>query len=294
MKPETMRVMSAAEAREAACVHSLRARAHTDAVRRRKDRGEPHPVMDFLFQYYPFPLSTLELWHPGLGVAVGWPDDAELKPPFSAKLHTRENGMVFADPGKLSEKELARLRWMRELLEATRDRAPNFSCHGLHEWAMVYGGHEIRHGKTLPLRLSQAEIDEVVRSRPVRCSHHDAFRFFAPAAREFNLLRPSLDTRQSFEQPACLHANMDLYKWAAKALPWVDASLLLDCFELAADTRDLDMRASPYDLTEWGRPPVRIEAPEGRRAYEREQRGLASRAAVLRARLIVALAGIEG
>jgi hypothetical protein len=49
------------------------------------------------------------------------------------------------------------------------------------------------------------------------------------------------------------------------------------------------MRASPYDLTDWGREPVRIETPEGRRVYETEQRILASKAQPLRNRLIEAL-----
>jgi hypothetical protein len=82
---------------------------------------------------------------------------------------------------------------------------------------------------------------------------------------------------------------MDLYKWAAKAMPWSGSELLLDCFELAMELRDLDMRASPYDLTEWGRQPVRIETPEGRRIYEEEQKRLAAATAPLRARLIAVL-----
>ena len=79
---------------------------------------------------------------------------------------------------------------------------------------------------------------------------------------------------------------MDLYKSPAKAMPWTGTELLLDCFELAMDLRDLDMRASPYDLAEWGREPVRIETAEGRRIYENEQRALAARARPLRERLI--------
>ena len=54
------------------------------------------------------------------------------------------------------------------------------------------------------------------------------------------------------EQPGCLHAGMDLYKWAAKLGPLVASELLLDCLDLAADARAVDMRASPYDLTDYG------------------------------------------
>ena len=41
---------------------------------------------------------------------------------------------------------------------------------------------------------------------------------------------------------------MDLYKWAYKLGPLVESELVMDCLELAADARELDMRASPYDL----------------------------------------------
>jgi hypothetical protein len=82
---------------------------------------------------------------------------------------------------------------------------------------------------------------------------------------------------------------MDLYKWAAKSMPWAGSDLLLDCFELAVKLRDLDMRASPYDLTEWGREAVRIETAEGRRIYENEQKQLAAEARPLRDRLIATI-----
>jgi hypothetical protein len=276
--------------------HRARSERHTLAARRRRDHGQPHPVEDFLFQYYPYPLSLLERWQPGVGVALEWTATVEspaLPPNFSERLYSRADGSIFADPGRLSGKELDRLKWIAELLAATRDRVPNFACHGLHEWAMVYQGKEVRHEKTTPLRLPQAEIDTLVESRAICCSHHDAFRFFAAEARPMNRLQPNLDSRISLEQPGCVHANMDLYKWAAKSMPWIGSELLLDCFELAIELRDLDMRASPYDLTAWGRAPIRIETAEGRRIYEAEQRRLALHAMPLREQLIAKLAEIE-
>ena len=87
---------------------------------------------------------------------------------------------------------------------------------------------------------------------------------------------------------------MDLYKWAAKAMPWIGTELLLDCFETAIELRDLDMRASPYDLRAWGREPICIETAAGRRIYEIEQRRLALLAMPLRSRLISALQTIIG
>lgn len=285
-------VLSTSAWREQTDAHRARAEKHTLPARNRRDRGLPHPIADFLFEYYPFSFSFLENWQPGIGVALEWKESSSpptLHAPFTDRWHALENGMIIADPRKLSGKERQRLLWIRELLEATRDRAPNFACHGLHEWAMVYRGKEVRHEKTLKLRLPQTEIDALVESRAICCSHHDAFRFFAHEARPLNHLQPTLETRISLEQPACLHANMDLYKWAAKAMPWAGSDLLLDCFELAVDLRDLDMRASPYDLSGWGRKAVRIETPEGRRIYENEQKSLSAKAQPLRERLIGAI-----
>jgi hypothetical protein len=287
-----MTTFSTAEWKERALAHRSRAERHTAAARRRRDHGEPHPVEDFLFQYYPYPFALLEFWQPGCGVGLEW--DAPTSLPFPEKHYSATDGFLFADPGRLSAKERQRLKWIYELLAATRDRAPNFACHGLHEWAMVYRGKEVRHEKTTPLRLPQAEIDALVESRAICCSHHDAFRFFAAEARPMNRLQPTLDSRITLEQPGCVHANMDLYKWAAKSMPWIGSELLLDCFELAIELRDLDMRASPYDLTSWGREPIRIETAEGRRTYEFRQRSLAETATPLRARLLAALAEIEG
>ena len=279
-----------------AAAHLARAERRTLPARKRRDCGVPHPVEDFLFQYYPYPFVLLENWQPGCGAALEWSATVESPappPPFSERCYAVADGVIFADPGRLTGKERERLKWIHDLLTATRDRAPHFACHGLHEWAMVYRGKEVRHEKTTPLRLPQAEIDALVESRAICCSHHDAFRFFASEARPMNRLQPTLESRISLEQPGCVHANMDLYKWAAKSMPWIGTELLLDCFELAVELRDLDMRASPYDLSAWGREPVRIETAEGRRIYEIEQRRLAAEAVPLRQRLIAGLRKIE-
>lgn len=287
-----MTTLSDGEWKQSAYAHRARAERHTLAARKRRDHGEPHPVEDFLYQYYPYPFTLLELWQPGCGVMLEWNESTPA--PFSDRHYSLADGFLFADPLRLAGKERERLRWIGGLLTATQDRAPNFACHGLHEWAMVYRGEEVRHERTTRLRLPQAEIDSLVESRAICCSHHDAFRFFAAEARPMNRLQPTLESRISLEQPGCVHANMDLYKWAAKSMPWIGTELLLDCFELAMELRDLDMRASPYDLSEWGRQPICIETREGRRIYETEQRRLAEKAAPLRERLIAGLSTIEG
>jgi hypothetical protein len=274
---------------ERAAAHLARAEQRTSPARKRRDCGVPHPVEDFLFQYYPYPFALLENWQPETGVALEWVESPAPPPHFSDRCYSVADGVLFADPRRLAAKERERLKWICELLVATRDRAPQFACHGLHEWAMVYRGKEVRHEKTTPLRLPQAEIDALVESRAICCSHHDAFRFFASEARPMNRLQPTLESRMLLEQPGCVHANMDLYKWAAKSMPWIGTELLLDCFELAVELRNLDMRASPYDLSAWGREPVCIETAEGRRIYEAEQRRLAAEAAPLRERLIAGL-----
>ena len=91
--------------------------------------------------------------------------------------------------------------------------------------------------------------------------------------------RPTRATQPDTEQPGCLHANMDLYRWCYKLGPLVDSELLVACLELAAAARELDMRASPYDLRRFGFDPIRIEEPSGRAEYVRCQGEIAARAA---------------
>ena len=79
---------------------------------------------------------------------------------------------------------------------------------------------------------------------------------------------------------------MDLYKWAAKLAPFTPSELVADCFALARDIREVDMRASPYDLHALGFAPITIETPAGRADYERHQRAFAIRGEPLRERLL--------
>lgn len=272
--------------------HLAEARVFTDGPRFRRDRGEEHPVEDFLFRYYPYPIALLELWQPGYGVSLRFDDISALPARFLGKRYRTGGGVCELDVDSISAKERQRLSWIHSLLTATQSHTPNFACHGLHEWAMVYRAEEIRHSSLAPLRLTQDEIDSLVESRPIACTHHDAFRFFSKQALPLNRIQPTLDTRHDNEQPGCVHANMDLYKWAAKSMPWIGSDLLLETFRLAMRLRDLDMRASPYDLSAWGVVPVKIETAEGRREYETEQRKLAEEARSLREKLIRSLARI--
>jgi hypothetical protein len=116
----------------------------------------------------------------------------------------------------------------------------------------------------------------------LRCSHFDAYRFFTEPAVARNADELTRDTQIATEQPGCLHAAMDCYKWAFKLGPLVESELVMDCLELAADARELDMRASPYDLRGYGFEPIAIETPAGRAEYVRAQQDIAERAAPLR------------
>ncbi|WP_301339853.1 3-methyladenine DNA glycosylase [Microbacterium sp. HD4P20] len=258
------------------------------AHRERAGRGESHPVEDFLFTYYSYKPSVLRRWHPGEGAELA---DAADSPrggwrwyrPGAARGSVAVDGTAFrAERGRL-------LANVATILQATADRAPGFGCFGLHEWAMVYRHREHRH--PIPLRLGAAATDAVVEAHDLRCTHFDAFRFFTPEAVPRNRETLARDRQAENEQPGCLHAGMDLYKWAVKLGPLVPGELLLDAFALARDVRVLDMRASPYDLSEWGYDPVPIETAEGKARYVREQRGFAARGQRIRRRLLAIAAG---
>jgi hypothetical protein len=174
------------------------------------------------------------------------------------------------------------VEFIADLVHATAQRPARLNCFGLHEWAMVYRAPEVRH-EQVPLRLGGAGTDAVVESMPLRCSHFDAYRFFTAEAAPRNVEQLTRRDQVAHEQPGCLHAAMDLYKWSFKLGPLIDSELVQDCLDLAADARELDMRASPYDLTGYGFDPITIETPAGRAEYVRAQQDVADRAAPLRA-----------
>jgi len=263
--------------------HFQRVHDFAEKARKRASRREKHPVYDFLTKYYPFSLGKFEKWHPGIGVTLQKAERSR----FSEKWYSYDSfGNCSADSSLISEKELERHRFTKTLLEKTQSRKPLYSCFGLHEWAMVYSGADIRHKESAPLRLSQDKIDEVVRSSPLVCTHFDAYRFFAPKAKLMNRHQPNLGDRENLEQPACIHVNMDLYKWAFKTTPWVGSDLIWDCFQLALKAREIDMRASPYDLSQWGYNPIFIETDEGKTCYQKKQKELLNTGIKLRSEII--------
>lgn len=261
---------------------AVREQTHLDRVQRfldahRMSSGQPHPVWDFLFTYYRLRPRHLRRWHPGYGVVLAGAGARRYldRPGYGA--HPR--GVTAT--GEHLRARAGTVRFVAQLLRATAARPPRLNCFGLHEWAMVYKAPTLRH-QQVPLRLGAAVTDAVVESMPLRCSHFDAFRFFsAPAARR-NADIPTRAGQTGLEQPGCVHANMDLYKWCYKLGPLVDSGLLMDCLELAADARAVDMRASPYELSAYGLAPIAVETPAGRAEYVRAQQDIAERAGGLR------------
>jgi hypothetical protein len=261
--------------------HVARMRRWTEPHARRRARRERHPVLDFLFEYYRFRPSYLERWHPGPGVTLAgsaareylrWPAYRAVPDGVALDLHALGPRVRAAE-------------FVHGLLSATASRKPRLGCFGMHEWAMVYRDSSSRRHPA-PLRLGPAGTDAVLESLPVRCTHYDAFRFFTPSARPHNPVQLTRDDQVAYEQPGCLHAGMDLYKWCTKLDPFVPSELTARCFELAVDIRELDMRASPYDLRAYGYAPVAVETERGRAEYVRAQAGFADRARPLRAELI--------
>ncbi|WP_308632303.1 3-methyladenine DNA glycosylase [Nocardioides lianchengensis] len=263
--------------RACANAHASRVDAFVAPHLARRESGVKHPVHDFLFTYYSQRPAQLRRWHPGYGVRL-------LDAPEYDGLKGYDDGAVTASY-VVAQRPL--LESVHRLLAATAARPANFGCFGLHEWAMVHrlADDETRHADW-PLRLGGAGTDAVVESHRIACSHFDAYRFFTPTARPLNTLAPTAADRPDFEQPACLHAGMDLYKHAFRLTPMVSSDLVADCFELARDIRVLDMRASPYDLVDLGFEPLAIETAAGKAAYAEAQRGFADRGAPLRARLV--------
>lgn len=262
-------------------LHTARVAAVTDPWLEKRSRQQKDPVLDFLFEYYPFRVSRIKRWSPGIGVRLIYSGSS----PLPSDEFTVEKGLAYLDPAKLSPKRRASVRWILELLERSAERKPHFGCFGMHEWAMVYKAGKIRH-QQIPLRLSSEEIDRFVESRPLLCTHYDAFRFFTDPAQPMNRHLLSRSRFTEMEQSGCIHTNMDLYKWAFKLSPWIEGELIADTFLNAVAARKIDMQASPYDARAFGLEPIRIETEEGRKEYLKRQMEIHDRSTPLRQRLI--------
>ena len=277
--------------------HRGKVARYADDFVARRSTADKHPVHDFLFTYYSFSPAKLKQWVPALGIWLEDVREADIvdHPWLSSDKFIFSGGRRGLDESKLDSRTRNTAQWIATLCRSILDRPARFRCYGLHEWAMVYrqSAEEIRHNQHR-LRLPPDELARFVESQALCCTHYDAFRFFTSEARPLNSFAPTLELRPEFEQGACLHANMDLYKWSTKLWPWVGSDIVADAFLLALEGRDLDMRASPYDLQDMGYDPVPVETARGREQYEAEQRALADKALPLRERLMAAAIDLAG
>ncbi|MBA3958291.1 MAG: hypothetical protein H0X51_07870 [Parachlamydiaceae bacterium] len=265
-----MKVLSLEEWKHRENTHKALVSPMADAFLHRRALGQKHPVYDFLFTYYSFSPAKLKQWIPSFEEALCLQEEEETA--FGTYWFEKHHNTLRLNPKFLKEQTLASIIFIEELCNAILERPPRFGCFGLHEWAMVYrlSHEEIRH-VDYRLRLSTDDLTRFVESQNLCCTHYDAYRFFTPQAEPLNLFKPSQENRLHNEQAGCLHANMDLYKWATKLWPWIGSDFIAKTFLLAVEGRELDMRASPYDLQEQGYAPIRIETEEGRKEYQQLQ-----------------------
>ena len=88
------------------------------------------------------------------------------------------------------------------------------------------------------------------------------------------------------QQIAQTHALIRLDGFAYKIAPFCPSELVAEAFELARAAREVDMRASPYDLRGYGFAPIAIETRPGREEYVEHQRCLAALAQPIRERIL--------
>ncbi|QVL34933.1 3-methyladenine DNA glycosylase [Telmatocola sphagniphila] len=243
-----------------------------------------HPINDFLFEYYPLRPGQLLRWSPGPDVILA--NAQRKKTDWPVEGEQLEEGVVISTSG-FPDHRVDYLDWALDYLRATGERTPNWNCFGLHEWAMVYRTQEIRHAST-PLRLTSSEIAAVVEDLGLRCTHYDAYRFFTPESLPKNRIALTRQTTVENDQPACVHVCMDLYKFSQKIIPWIESEIVRDSFLLAWEARQIDMRASPYDVKKFGLEPIPIETRNGREEYLIHQKRLSQMAEPVRQKILAA------
>jgi hypothetical protein len=274
--------LSAAEWRKRISTHRQKLSPIVEKYLYWRTHGLKHPVYDFLFSYYSFSTGQLLRWTPGIDVTLEFDPNDRFDWPDHLSISGRRASV---DVRLFPERRIKFLLWAITYLQNTRDRPAVFHCFGLHEWAMVYQTNDRQHPQ-VPLRLPQTDISEFVNSQSLCCTHYDAFRFFSPDAVPRNRYQLERESMIDFDQAGCIHANMDLYKFGYKVAPFLASELLADLFLLAKMAREIDMRASPYDLSQFGMTPIEIETKDGRELYVRAQRELYENAQQCRERLI--------
>ena len=252
--------------------HAARVDALTAGHLTRRADARRHPVADFLFTYYSHRPAQLRRWHPGPGVALaGAVERSDWR-----CLPIRRRRSPSSTSSSCWPHAASSVRFIRDLLAAHRGRVRrSWAASACTSGRWSTGRSRSRSGTRTGRCGSAARAPTaVVEQHRIRCSHFDAYRFFTPPARPLNVLTPTREAQPALEQPGCLHANMDLYKWAYKLSPGVPSDLTLDCFELAREVRELDMRAAPYDLRELGVRPGADRDQRGQGGVRRRAAGV--------------------
>lgn len=275
------RCLSPDEWQERRAQHESEIAAMIDDYLEGRSRQKKNPVLDFLFEYYAFRPSHLKSWSPGFGTLL---KEASTRDWRFEEMETLGKDR-YLSAQNFSDDRVSSAKWILDVLKQSAERKPSFGCFGMHEWAMVYKAKRIRHDY-LSLRMEMDELAEFVESRPLVCTHFDAFRFFTSEAKPQNKFDLNRETFADMEQPGCLHTNMDLYKWAFKMYPWISSDTIREAFRLAVETRVVDMKASPYDLRKRGLDPIKIETDEGRQEYIRRQKAIFKKSRPIRRQLI--------
>ena len=237
-------------------------------------RGEAHPVWDFLFTYYSLRPRQLLRWHPGYGVTLA--GGAAATASWAAPAMTRRARASRSSREYLRGRAGHR-RFVAELLRATAARPAQLNCFGMHEWAMVYRSDEVRHAQ-VPLRLGpQAPTgwwSVAVALQPLR-------RVPLLHRRSGAAQRERADPRNA-RSPGTAGLRARQHGFVQVVLQAGPAGRLRDAARLPGAgraAREIDMRASPYDLSDYGYHPDpcrgagrpgRIRAlPEGHRGTAR-------------------------
>ena len=118
--------------------HERRAGRFADPFVRRRERGQAHPVEDFLFTYYTLKPGQFKRWHPGAGVILldaaertSWKfyraatEDELLSAglsPDDARTHAERGDAVLVDIPQFVDKRGTALTFTREILSNTADK----------------------------------------------------------------------------------------------------------------------------------------------------------------------------
>ena len=289
MTAGTPTVLTAAEWRPLQAAHQARVDALTSGPPGQGRRADPAPGRGLPVHLLLVAAGAAPALVPGRRGRAGrcrgpaWTGDStgDCRPPAA----DRSGGAPPVDGGPLVTVDLATFRQARgsqlaftaRLLGATAAAPGQFGCFGLHEWAMVFRQDDGR----VVTRTGRSGW-----ARPAPTRSCGSTRSGAPTTTRSGSsprrpgrstpLQPDRDSQVQMEQPGCLHASMDVYKWAYKLIPMVPSSSAAGRLRAG----QVDPRAGHARVAvrpDRARIPtrVRIETPTGKAEYVAAQREFA-------------------